>query len=254
MLIGREHNPTLEAISKWNRNWVLGLSAGMSLFINIGHIFQFVLNNSKFYTFNKLDYFSDTYYYAYDMYPILNRFDLGSSKAVSVYLLVKFFINFLLFFLINTGVEVILLRKLQRELTDKERRLKEMENTNKHPNSDTYKSDSIPHSTVPPMSFRKQRKHHIEEKTERRTIIMVAMNAVLNFILRLPELLFLFSVSNDLFYWDFFLIFPNLPNLITDFAYFMHILTFTSNFLIFYLFNMKFKQTFSEFTHVKKRM
>jgi hypothetical protein len=38
------------------------------------------------------------------------------------------------------------------------------------------------------MSFRKKRKLDIEERSEQRAIIMVVINVLLNFSLRLPEL------------------------------------------------------------------
>jgi hypothetical protein len=103
------------------------------------------------------------------------------------------------------------------------------------------------------VSFRRRRKQEIEERSEERAVAMVVINAIFNFLLRLPELFFMFSLSKQLFHFDFFSSFPNLPLFVTDLAYFFYILTFTTNFLIYYLFNQKFKQSFSQYMHVKKR-
>ena len=105
--------------------------------------------------------------------------------------------------------------------------------------------------------FRKRRKQEIEERTEQPAILMVVLNAITNFSLRIPELLVSFSISQALFgsniFYQFINSFPRLPQSITDLAYFCYILTFTTNFFIYYLFNQKFKQTFSRWTHVKPK-
>jgi hypothetical protein len=60
MLIGREHNSTLEKISKWDFKWVIVLSLGISGLINVGHAFQYLLNNGDYYiAFSS----HDLYYY-----------------------------------------------------------------------------------------------------------------------------------------------------------------------------------------------
>jgi hypothetical protein len=251
MLIGREHNSTLEAISKWEMKRVIRISIVYSALFNIGHIFQFYLNNGRQYLDN--DTLSkDTYYYAYDTYPTPNRF-FDSSISVSIYLFVYFLISFLTFFIVNTGVEVTLIRKLHSELADKKKRLDDMEKANKPQVEET--SPPKP-SIAPVVSFRKRRKQQMEETTEQRTVLMVVLNALINFFLRLPELCIPFSVSEDLFgmSWSFVNLIPSFPAFMADVAYFFYILTFTSTFIVYYLFNMKFKQSFSEYTHAKKRI
>jgi hypothetical protein len=113
------------------------------------------------------------------------------------------------------------------------------------------------YSTSAPLSFRRKRKMDIEERSEHRAVSMVLINALLNFSLRSPELLVIFSLAkkiyNPSFMQSFIDIFPNSRNFVTDITYFFYILTFTTNFLVYYLFNQKFKQTFFEWRHVKKR-
>jgi hypothetical protein len=243
MLVGRDgYNPILEGISKWDIKKVLVVSICTSLAINTGHIFQFALNNGKEYKSNMAITLNYNYYYTYDTYPTLNRFDAFSSRAVSWYLLAYFLVNFVLFFVINTSVEVILVMKLHKEMEQKKKK------------NLTFKRDkSVKAATTTLISFRKKRKQDIEEGAERRAIVMVAVNAVLNFVLRLPELFSVFSISNSLVGWAFIDAFPTIPILMTDIAYFLYILTFTTTFLIYYLFNLKFKQSFAEYTHAKKR-
>jgi hypothetical protein len=112
-------------------------------------------------------------------------------------------------------------------------------------------------ATTAPISFRRKRKHQIEESAEGRAILMVVFNCALNFILRLPELFFIFTVSHTLFkkmcnYLDGSL-FPNFSQITTDLTYLCYVLTFSTNFAVYYLFNQKFKQTFSEMRNVKKK-
>jgi hypothetical protein len=256
MLIGREHNPTLEKISKWEMKWVIGVSALCSLTFNIGHTFEYYLNNGGQYS----NHFEGTLfftYYAYETYPALNRWDPlikiygGASEAVpqnvSTYLIIYFLVNFLLFFTLNTLVEVVLVVKLHAELKDKRRRMAGMSHGGGATTTQLSRQSA---------SFRKMRKQHIEEGTERRAVAMVVINAIVNFILRLPELFLVFSIAGPLDSFSlaaFFNAFPSLPLFMTDLAYLMYILTFTTNFFVYYLFNQKFKQTFAKWTHVKQK-
>jgi hypothetical protein len=251
MLIGREgHNQTFARISKWEMKWVIGVSLAFSSAFNIGHAFQYKLNNGRDFYNNlvKLEY-GFAYYYAYDTYPSIDKSQSSSSLPLSIYLFVYFLINFVLFFLVNTFVELVLLVKLHRELKDKRKRLQGMKN--KTNNTDNSESSQNTRRVDLLMSFRKRRKLNIEETAEQRAITMVCVNASINFFLRLPELLFVFSLCYELFSWSFFNSFPNLPEFATDLAYLFYILTFTSNFLVYYLFNHKFKQTFANWTHAK---
>jgi hypothetical protein len=240
MLIGRDgHNPTLKKISKWEFKWVVGLSLGFSALVNIGHIFQYKLNSGGFYLPNN-------YYLYIDLaYPSI----IEETLSVSVYFLLYVIVDYIGFFIINTLVEVTMVKKLHFELEEKRKRLEKM---------DENENGSHKNTSTDPISFRKRRKHEIEEKTEQRAILMVVINALINFFFRLPELFFIYSVSCQFFglsFWtDILRSFQNLSQLTVDLTYFFYILTFSTNFLIYYLFNLKFKQTFADWTHVKIRV
>jgi hypothetical protein len=183
MLIGREHNSTLQKISKWDFKWVIRVSIVVSALINIGHIFQYEVNKGV------INYITSypLYISLYTTYPIINTF--SASSAFYIYLFAYFLTNYLLFFIVNTGVEVTLVRKLHSELADKKKRLDDM-NQKSDPNADT------PPTAVaaPVLSFRKRRKKEMEDRTEQRAIIMVVFNALINFFFRLPELIFMFTL------------------------------------------------------------
>jgi hypothetical protein len=145
-------------------------------------------------------------------------------------------------------VEVILVLKLKKKTERKKKRLDQMEMTS----GAMLKSKQT--GTVPVVSFRKLRKQNIEAGAEGRAVLMVTLNAILNFFFRLPELLSVLSVAQNLFgSFSFVYLFPILPIFLTDLAYFFYILTSTTIFFVFYLFNLKFKETFAKFTHAKKR-
>jgi hypothetical protein len=208
MLIGREHNPTLEKISKWEFKWVVGLTCLASGLINIGHIFQYALNDG--FSFTRL--YHGAHLYSYTSFPSIV---LDHSLCMNIYLLVYFIINYLVFFIANTTVEVTLVRKLHSELEGKKKRLAEMSD----------KPAAIPSTcttTAASISFRKRRKQEIEERTEQRAILMVVINAIINLLFRLPELFVVFSISSQLFddkmFFFFFKTFPSLTIFTTDLA------------------------------------
>jgi hypothetical protein len=249
LLICNKHSPLRDTNSNRTVNRVIGVSVAASFLLNIGHLFQYELNNGRQFT-NSQGSADQGYigydYYAYDTYPILNSGSDGlndsSFSALSIYLLIYFLINFVIFFIVNTSIEIILVRQLRKELHDKKTRHEEMQMTS----TDTR--------AAAPLSFRKRRKQEVEGRVEERAIIMVVINALISFFLRLPELFFVFSASKYFSGLKFFLSFSNIvPTFIPDLAYFTYILTFTTNFIIYYLFNQKFKQTFSKWTHVKPK-
>jgi hypothetical protein len=232
MLIGDKHNPTLEKISKWDIAWVVGISIGISLLLNVGHAFQYNLNELTI-------YIDDPYgfTYLYQIYPYIYAY---SFLSIQIYLIVYFVINFLIFFIVSTAVDVIIVRKLHAALEDKKTKTKDMK---AHVSADT-------------ISFRKKRKLEIEDRSEERAVLMVVVNALFSFFLRLPELLVVLSGSPMLFgtvLAYFFDLFSSILEFATDVYYLAYILTFSTNFLIYYLFNMKFKETFYEYRNVKKR-
>jgi hypothetical protein len=247
MLIGREHNPILERISKWDMKWIVGGSVCFSLLVNVGHLYQFAINTGRTYEQSPL---LGNYYFSIDTYPLINSINYSSGIAVTWYMFGYFLIDFVLFLSVNTFLEIVLLRKLHWELSEKRKRVAQSQTT-------SAGAQSTNPNTISSVSFRRKRKQDVEKRTEQRAIVMVILNAILNFFLRLPELFFFFSISNFVFginvLYKIFDSFPRFSLFMTDITYFTYILTFTTNFFIFYLFNMKFKQTFSKWAHVKKR-
>jgi hypothetical protein len=252
MLIGQEHNFILEKISKWNLNWVVGFSLAFSTLFNIGHIFQYQLNGGFYVSYE----YSEYGLYLYNTYPMESQThedSIDGSNSLYIYFLIYFLVNYLGFWTMSTCVEVTLLRKLHKELKDKKTRLDKMNNT-----GNLRSSTSTSHAFAPVLSFRKRRKQEIEDKTEIRTLLMIVMDALINFFFRLPELFFVISTFDQKFdsrfFYSFFgSILPSLLTFTTDLTCFLYLLTFSANFFIYYLFNLKFKQTFSKWTHTKKR-
>jgi hypothetical protein len=246
MLIGRKHNPLFQTISKWDLKWTIAVTVLISAVLNIGHGFQYQLNDGTLYTWHP-----DAYYDIYVKRSYPNDLAVDNSLPLYIYFILYFIINYFVFFIANTCVEVTIVRKLHSELADKKKRIADMKIK---PESEEKPSLVI---ITKPVFSRKKRRQEVEEGAERRSIVMVILNAVVNFFFRLPELLVLLSQSEPLFgfnaIWWFFYTFPSLAIFPTDFGYFAYILTFSTNFIIYYLFNLKFKQTFSEWTHAKKR-
>ncbi len=116
MLIGREHSPFLERISKLDRTRVVQVALLVSLCLNIGHIFQYQINGQGV-------VLAETHEYTYGTesltYPFLAKSDLF-FQSIQCY--VSFWITWP-FFLFNTMVEIIFVRKLKQEIKEKRNRI-----------------------------------------------------------------------------------------------------------------------------------
>jgi hypothetical protein len=157
---------------------------------------------------------------------------------------VYFVINFGVFFILNTGLEVKIVRRMHKELKEKRERIAKM------------KAFSSLAGTAKTSQADEERKkvEEEDEKKERSLIKMVVLNGVLNFIFRAPDMLFWMenkSLMSDMFSSEFLSFndgdfsnqnIPGLLNLIADIGYLTYIFTFTTNFLIFYNFNKNFKK------------
>jgi hypothetical protein len=75
MLIGKEHSPTLTRISKVKFKKVLRITAAFSFGINIGHIWQYDINNGLVYQYINMN----NVHRIYDIYPILGIHSSFSS-------------------------------------------------------------------------------------------------------------------------------------------------------------------------------
>jgi hypothetical protein len=236
MLIGKEHSSALETISKWKINYVVGGSVVFSLLINIGHVFQYRIN------YGWQGAANPTLYESYPAIVVDNFFFV-------IYSFLYFLLSFCLFFVVNTSVEVSIVQKVRQEIAEK--RVKTEEEIR-----NIKKNNSSCSAVVNKVLLDKQRKIEQDAKKEQRAIIMVVVNSFVNFVFRIPEILvFIASItrvliplinmgvdqseiefSKSLFY--------GLAGVILSLSYLAYLLTLTTNVVIYYLFNVKFKQLF----------
>jgi hypothetical protein len=160
------------------------------------------------------------------------------SDVFSIYSISYFCLNYLFFLLLNTILEVVIVRRLHTESAEKNNRLEEMNQ----------------------MDARTRRKLEMDSKKELRSIVMVVVNSLTNFFLRLPEMLVFISSQKDVlgsfsginFFWqsnsdDL----SNLKSFLVDVSYFTFIHSLTTNGCMYYLFNTKFKQKSQWWSNVK---
>jgi hypothetical protein len=228
-------------VAKLEFKWVIRASLLFSILINIGHGWEYqvvqdlALSDSVEYIYGHIngDSFSD--------YPQANQ-----DQPYFIYSILYFVINFCVFFIFNTGVEVKIVRRMHKELKDKRERLAKMNASN-----------SRSSQAVETCQTEEDRKKEEEDgKKERRVIKMVAINGLLNFILRASDMLFWLENKNisvllNIGSQDSLL--PGIFSLITDLGYFAFILTFTTNFVIYYKFNLKFKEALIFFRKTPKK-
>jgi hypothetical protein len=241
MLVGKGHNFIFENISKWSIKQVIRVTIVFSLLINIGHCFQYRINYGwgevlATYEINQL---------TIDIYPSIVVF----NSLFQVYSIVYFVFNFVVFFLINTSAEASLVLNMRREIAEKRKKIEEEITVSAANNL----SDS---EVVNKVIMSKQKKIAEDAKKETKAIKMVVANSLVNFFLRLPEILVFFS-SNS-YFLNFIIfenqnelrsrnmyLFNNISSTMLDISYLCYILTFTTNVVINCLFNAKLKKLFS---------
>jgi hypothetical protein len=232
LLVGKDHAPWLIKIAKLEFKKVIRFSILFSAVINIGHWFEYGILTDVLFSPLKYNGFALTesyyqYYTSTDNSPLFRTFSdypiPNYNPGFFIYSVVYFFINFVLLFLANTAIEVNIVRRMRKELLEKRAR-------SAHLNAVSQRADE-------------------DEKKERRIIKMVVLNGVFNFFLRSPDLLIWlqYSVIREAmvvgFTWaEVSVLIPGFLSFLTDAGYFMFILTFISNFIIFYKFNTKFKE------------
>jgi hypothetical protein len=234
MLVGKEHNPTLENISKLKFRQVVFLTVVFSLLMNIGHAFQYKIN----YGWEKLP---DSGYLSFDLYPSI----VSLNSDFKWYSIAYFVINFAIFLVINTSIELSLFRKLRNEIADKRMRA-ETEIL-------LSQSNNLSGSEVINKIIRgKEKKIEQDRKKNTRAFVMVITNSAVNCFLRFPEIFVFLSSSDNLM--DSLLghklrafnhiSYSPLSSFLVSCSYFFYILTFTTNVGIYYLFNPIFKHHF----------
>jgi hypothetical protein len=234
-------------MSKWEMKWVICGTVAFSLLMNIGHCFQYRIDYG--WGIHSEDYLYSDYILA-DFYPSIVHDNLGFN----VFAIVYFCVNFLGFLVINTGVEMNLIKNLRKEIVEKKGKMEKEINT-------MIMNNSSGSMIINKLIRDKQKKIEQDAKKEQRATIMVITNSFVNFYLRLPEVLVFFvstCYSNNLgltgncgatilagsVIYQFLSNIINLKNTIVSFAYLMYILTFTTNVAVYYVFNTKFRQLF----------
>jgi hypothetical protein len=246
MLIGKDHKPWLKTIAKLEFKWFILGAFLISAVINIGHGFEYhvkketlvipndgdrdrlTYDGSTIYLYNVV--FSKDYI---DQYPSVN-----SDLSFFVYSIVYFVFNVLLFFIVNTLIEVKILKCMHKELVEKRERMARM-SASKSTALDKNKNTSVEEE---------------DDKKERRVIIMVTVNSLINFFLRIPDFLIFLENSSQTAADYYNSIYPGLASLLLDVSYLAYILTFSFNVLIFYKFNLKFKEAFIVFPKKKSQV
>jgi hypothetical protein len=189
-----------------------------SFALNIGHLFQYKLNEFDGIVTGSYDYD------LVNTYPVFLR----NNSFTSIYSIICFIINYVIFYTVNTFIEVLTVRKLHQELIEKKHKLQHINNQ---------------------MDIALKRKLEMGSKKENRAMIMVIANSFINFLFRLPEIFFFLTTANSLFkengHFEMFIRQLNdFESFFIDVSYFMYILTFITNVAVYYFFNTNFKQAF----------
>jgi hypothetical protein len=235
ILVGKDHAPWLVSIAKLEFKWLIRGSFFVSVLVNIGHGWQYIAIGDLLITYGSTQN-SQISGFSYSDYPEANQ---GTSYFF--YSIVYFVINFAVFFILNTGIEVKIVQGMHKELKDKRERHARM-------NAEKL-SRSVDATGLAGTNYEKIHAEKEDAKKERKVIKMVVLNGFFNFMLRAPEMFFWVEYQNI-----FFSLFkddslytveenaPGLLNLVVDIGYLTYILTFTTNFIIFYKFNKNFKE------------
>jgi hypothetical protein len=220
MLIGKDHTPWLKQFAESDIKLVIRGSLLFSAIFNIGHGFEYKINDIAD-ILNDIN--SETYDLAY-MYPIVSQ-----DLAYFSYSVIYFMVNVVGFVALNTAVEIKIILRMKKELREKRARLAKMREKSNSSAGDTEAC---------------KKKEEEDDKKERRVITMVVLNSILNFLLRFPEL-FVWLESN---YHNWFDLAGRISldgwfSLLSDLSYLTYILTFSTNFVIFYNFNSVLKES-----------
>jgi hypothetical protein len=243
MLVGKDHPPRLVKLAKLEFKWVIRGSFLICALVNIGHGFEFtiagetefvpIFDNSIYdYTHHEYNINFGFMKFYITQYPAVN-----TSSFLFVYSVMYFVINFLLFFAINTLIEFLIVMRMRRELREKRERLARM---SKGKNSNLAVNESRTESE--------------DAKKERRVIIMVVVNSLVNFVFRFPDFLIFLEAYNSSAVDYYNNKNPGLSALLLDIGYLTYILTFSFNFLLFYNFNSKFKDMFIAIFFSKRKL
>jgi hypothetical protein len=245
LLVGKDHSEWLITVAKLEFKLVIRGSLLLSALINLGHGWEYqavkdlALTLYMGRTFDNFDIYEQANGGSYSDYPEANK-----DMSYFVYSIVYFVINFGVFFTLNTAFEVKIVRRMHKELKEKRERIAKM--------NASATTNALTEGAKTHMSSKKQTEKEDEDgQKERKVIKMVVLYGFFNFFLRAPEVLFwienkkILSVVFPVGSFDSVDLSnqfpPGLLSLIADIGYLTYILTFTTNFLIFFFFNKNFK-------------
>jgi hypothetical protein len=248
LLVGRSHASWLVSLAKLEFKWVIRGSFFFSLLINIGHGWEYKAVENTALVISSQQY-------AYDILNGLSFSDYPQANQdmpYFIYSIAYFVINFGVFFILNTGLEIKLVRRMQKELKEKRERLAAINTANGAFSSfeTTTAFATAPYASVEVVNLRAigTNKEENDLKKERKLIKMVIINGILNFALRMPDMLFWLEYKTVYQSFPDYVLFcissyvPGFVSFILDVSYLTYIFTFTTNFVIFYNFNLKFKE------------
>jgi hypothetical protein len=142
---------------------------------------------------------------------------------------------------------VKIVRRMHKELKEKRERHAKMKATN----MSTSPSVETVSASLSQTLNEDKKKEMEDEKKERKVMKMVILNGIFNFVLRAPDMLFWLEnkMTWSIFYFQddssttiLNSITPGILSLIADIGYLTYILTFSTNFLIFYKYNKNFNE------------
>jgi hypothetical protein len=171
LLIGQNHAPWLVQLAKMEFKWVIRWSFLISALLNIGHGWEYqAIEDSLFSPLNNQvqSWFIGSLTFTGDAiftnYPIPN-FNL----PFYLYQVVYFLINFVVFFVLNTLIEAMLVVRMRKEMRDKRNRMEIMQ----------LRLTNVSH-TICRLNRKDKRQKQEEEdgKKERRVITMVVVKTV----------------------------------------------------------------------------
>jgi hypothetical protein len=233
LLVGKDHTQWLVSLAKAEFKWVIRGSLLLTALINIGHGFE--------YEITKLSNLPPTYVYSSQEDNVfLKQFQktyisqypsVSTDPSFFVYSVVYFIINFLFFFIVNTLIEIQIVRRMHKELEDKRARMAKMRS-------------SIPLTSISATENKNASSESEDDKKERRVIIMVVLNGIINFVLRFPDFLIFLEETNNASIDYLNSLYPGFDGLLLDISYLAYILTFSFTVLLYYNFNAKFKEAF----------
>jgi hypothetical protein len=228
MLIGKEHSNLLRKISELSLKKVIIVCSIISFVLGIVNFFKYEINED----FEDMDY----------PFLSLNRRDRRVTKNNIVSTIIDIglvflndLFNYFLFSISSQFIEILTFIKLKKTISKKEKHF---------------------------LRIHGMRESALKEKSnvkrEKNVIIMLTINCIINFTLRLPEIsqliyniLYVFFFVDDIFFafcdeFNFFQIFIEISN-------FFFVLTFTLNFFILYRFNKNIRAAFNELFISRKK-